>query len=104
MSWKKYGGIEHFDSQNNIRTHSLTTDNFTLLGTVYGVFTISGLLHLNNDAIIQTKNYMKHYNILNGLIVNFGQSKSGLGIILISNGVVHDFVNGNWIARIELTL
>ena len=68
------------------------------------IIELKAINNLNNDAIIQTKNYMKHYNILNGLIVNFGQSKSGLGIILISNGVVHDFVNGNWIARIELTL
>jgi GxxExxY protein len=59
---------------------------------------------LNNDAIIQTKNYMNHYSISLGLVVNFGQSKSGLGIILINSGVVHDFVNGNFVARNELTV
>lgn len=59
---------------------------------------------LNNDAIIQTKNYMNHYSISTGLVINFGQSKSGLGIILISNGIVHDFVNGTFIARNELTM
>jgi len=59
---------------------------------------------LNNDAIIQTKNYMNHYCISTGLVINFGQSKTGLGVILISNGIVHDFVNGQFIARNELNL
>ena len=59
---------------------------------------------LNNDAIIQTKNYMNHYSITSGIIINFGQSKSGLGIILLSNGIVHDFVNGNFIPRNEITV
>ena len=59
---------------------------------------------LNNDAVSQTKNYMNHYSISTGLVINFGQSKSGLGIILISNGIVHDFVNGTFIARNELTM
>jgi len=58
----------------------------------------------NGDAIIQTKNYMNHYNLSSGMIFNFGQSKSGLGIILISNGVVHDFVNGTFIPRQELSI
>jgi len=59
---------------------------------------------LNNDAIIQTKNYMNHYCISTGLVINFGQYKTGLGVILISNGIVHDFVNGQFIARNELNL
>jgi len=58
----------------------------------------------NGDAIIQTKNYMNHYNLSSGMIFNFGQSKSGLGIILIANGVVHDFVNGTFIPRQELSI
>jgi len=59
---------------------------------------------LNNDAIIQTKNYMNHYCISTGLVINFGQSKTGLGVILISNGIVHDFVNGTFVPRNELNL
>jgi hypothetical protein len=59
---------------------------------------------LNNDAVIQTKNYMNHYSIPTGLVINFGQSKSGLGIILINNGIVHDFVNGTFVPRNELTM
>ena len=59
---------------------------------------------LNNDAVIQTKNYMNHYSISTGLVINFGQSKTGLGIILISNGIVHDFVNGTFVSRNELNL
>ena len=47
---------------------------------------------------------MNHYCISTGLVINFGQSKTGLGVILISNGIVHDFVNGQFIARNELNL
>ena len=59
---------------------------------------------LNNDAIIQTKNYMGHYTISLGLIVNFGQSKSGLGIIFIEGGSIHDFVNGTFVQRREINV
>jgi GxxExxY protein len=59
---------------------------------------------LNNDAIIQTKNYMNHYNLNSGIIINFGQSKTGLSIILLSNGGIHDFVNGTFVARNEINV
>jgi GxxExxY protein len=59
---------------------------------------------LNNDSIIQIKNYMNYYSMNIGLIVNFGQSKSGLSIILLQNGVIYDLVNGTFIARNELTV
>jgi GxxExxY protein len=60
---------------------------------------------LNNDAIIQIKNYMNHYSINTGLVINFGQTlKTGLGILFIANGVIHDLVNGTFIARNELNV
>jgi len=59
---------------------------------------------LNNDSIIQIKNYMNYYSMNVGLIVNFGQSKSGLSIILLQNGVIYDLVNGTFVARNELTV
>jgi len=60
---------------------------------------------LNNDAIIQIKNYMNHYSMNVGLIINFGQTlKTGLGIVFIANGVIHDFVNGSFVARNEINL
>jgi GxxExxY protein len=57
---------------------------------------------LNNDCIIQTKNYMKHYNITSGMVVNFGQSKYGLQIILINNDVLFDYINGSFVQRIDI--
>jgi len=68
------------------------------------IIELKAINNLNNDAIIQTKNYMNHYSISYGLIVNFGQSKSGLGIILLSNGIIHDFVNGTFVPRNEITV
>ena len=59
---------------------------------------------LNNDAIIQTKNYMGHYSIESGMIINFGQSKFGLSIILVQKNVIFDFINGTFTMRNEITL
>jgi GxxExxY protein len=62
---------------------------------------------LNNDAIIQIKNYMNHYSINSGMIVNFGQTKANnknLGIILLQNNAIYDFVNGTFVQRNEITV
>ena len=58
---------------------------------------------LNNDAIIQTKNYMSHYNITTGIVINFG-GKFGLGIILIKDNLIYDFINGNYLQRNEINV
>ncbi len=69
------------------------------------IIELKAVNNLNNDAIIQIKNYMNHYSISTGLIINFGQTlKSGLGILLIVNGVVHDFVNQTFVQRNEITV
>ena len=61
---------------------------------------------LNNDALIQIKNYMNQHSINNGLIVNFGQntkcSGKNLGIILIKNQDIYDYTNSTFVPRIEL--
>ncbi len=51
----------------------------------------------NNDSIIQIKNYMKQHQIVNGLIINFGQcnTKNLNGSINIK------YVNGNQIFNLE---
>ena len=63
---------------------------------------------LNNDAIIQTKNYMNQYSINTGMIINFGQTvknnSKNLGIILIQNGVIYDYLGNTFIPRNELTI
>jgi hypothetical protein len=47
---------------------------------------------------------MGHYSITSGMIINFGQSKHGLGIVLLQNGNVYDFTNGSFNVRQELTI
>jgi GxxExxY protein len=62
---------------------------------------------LNNDAIIQIKNYMNQYSINSGMIINFGQTKANnknLGIILLQNNTIYDFVNGTFVQRNEITI
>jgi hypothetical protein len=53
MSWKKYGGKSTFDSQTDIKNHSITTERFSLLGAVYGIFTISGILEVTQNSILR---------------------------------------------------
>jgi GxxExxY protein len=67
---------------------------------------------LNNDAIVQTKNYMNHYCINSGIIINFGQSVKNnilgnLGIVLIKDNLIYDFVDNTFKPRggeINLTI
>ena len=60
---------------------------------------------------IQIQNYMKHYNIQSGLIINFGQKYSGdLNIRYICNdkGImrIYNFVNGTFVENVgvEMTI
>jgi GxxExxY protein len=53
----------------------------------------------NNDPIIQIKNYMKQHNIINGLIINFGQCNSknlngSISIKYINGETLFIFENG----------
>jgi len=61
----------------------------------------------NGDSIIQIKNYMKHYTIQEGLIINFGQpTKNCSGKIefkYILGEKVYTFVNGTFIEN-EITI
>jgi len=50
MSWKQYGGTNNFNIANNIRTHTLVCDYFTLREAYQGEFDISGKLFVYDDA------------------------------------------------------
>ena len=64
---------------------------------------------LNNDAIIQTRNYMSQHNITTGIIINFGQTvksnTKNLGIILVQGETIYDYTGNSFVSRgSELTL
>ena len=59
---------------------------------------------LHNDAVIQIKNYMKHYSISSGMIINFGQSKTGLQLVFVQNDDIYDFTNKTFVKRNVLTI
>jgi hypothetical protein len=54
----------------------------------------------NNDSIIQIKNYMRQNSVINGLIINFGQSNSKtpgmLTIKYINGNQIFNFVNDHF--------
>jgi len=77
------------------------------------IIELKAIGNFNNDtANTQIKNYMKHYSIREGLIVNFGQqSKNSPGdlnlkYIISENGQhsVYNFVNGNFITVNEMVI
>jgi GxxExxY protein len=63
---------------------------------------------INNDAIIQTRNYMNSHSMNSGMIINFGQTvksnNSNLAIILIQNNQIYDFMNGTFVQRNEINI
>jgi GxxExxY protein len=64
---------------------------------------------LNNDAVIQTRNYMSQHNIPTGVIINFGQTvksnAKNLGIVLVQGETLYDYTGGTFVPRgSELTL
>ena len=70
------------------------------------IIELKAIGNFNNDtANTQIKNYMKHYSIREGVVINFGQqSKNSAGelnikYILCENGIsrVYNFINGNFV-------
>jgi GxxExxY protein len=60
------------------------------------IIEFKALNYLNNDAVVQIKNYMKHYNSNQGLIINFNQKNSKLDIRFIYNEMIFTFENGTF--------
>ena len=65
------------------------------------IIELKAITNFNSDtANIQIKNYMKHYSITNGLIINFSQTNkgnTGLNIKYVSCDKVYNFVNNSFI-------
>jgi GxxExxY protein len=65
---------------------------------------------LNNEAVVQTKNYMKQFGLTTGMVINFGQSvkhtlSTNLNIVLIRDDLIYDLIGGNFFPRpVELAL
>jgi GxxExxY protein len=55
---------------------------------------LKAVAHLNNDCIIQIKNYMKHCNITEGLIINFSQKLNSIDIRYLKGDNIFTFENG----------
>ena len=59
---------------------------------------------INDSACIQIKNYMKHYSISEGLIVNFGQSKNKIDMIYIQQDNIFNYTNGIFVPSTNLNI
>ena len=58
------------------------------------IIELKAVAHLNNDSIIQIKNYMKQCNIIEGLVINFSQKLNAIDIRYLTNDLVFTFENG----------
>ena len=53
MSWKQYGGTSNFETNKQITTNTIITDEIVLKKSYVGGFTIRGILDVTGKAIIQ---------------------------------------------------
>jgi hypothetical protein len=52
MSFRKYGGTNKLEKNNNITVHSIVADTFTIRDAFLSVFTIEGDLQIGGNGII----------------------------------------------------
>jgi hypothetical protein len=52
MSFRKYGGTNKLEKNNNLTVHSIVADTFTIRDAFLSVFTIDGNLKINGNAVI----------------------------------------------------
>jgi len=73
------------------------------------IIELKAISNFNTDtANIQIKNYMKHFAINEGLIINFGQPNKNntgeLNIRYIFNNRVYNYINGSFIENNEMVI
>ena len=64
------------------------------------IIELKAVAHLNNDSIIQIRNYMKTVSIAQGLVINFSQKNSLLELKYIQGDSIFTFENGVFIVAI----
>jgi hypothetical protein len=52
MSFRKYGGTNKLEKNNNITVHSIVADTFTIRDAFLSIFTIDGNLKINGNSNI----------------------------------------------------
>ena len=81
------------------KNHNIGHGRVDLLINNKIIIELKAIANFNNDtANVQIKNYMKHYSISDGLIINFGQpnknNQGELNIKYLSNNRIFNLING----------
>jgi hypothetical protein len=66
-NWKKYGGINNLDINNNVTVYSLVADSFTLRQAYYGTFDICGELFVSGNATIRSNLTANNITVVNDI-------------------------------------
>ena len=69
-NWKKYGGINNLDNNNNVTVYSLVADSFTLRQAYYGTFDICGELFVSGNATVNSNLTANNINVVNDISTN----------------------------------
>ena len=111
--------LKNIDYQSEIVTpifykgHNVGHGRVDILVNNNLIIELKAISNFNNDtANTQIKNYMKHYSIREGLVINFGQqtrnSQGELNIkyIFRENGIcrIYNFINGTFVEINEMVI
>jgi len=69
-NWKKYGGINNLENNNNVSVYSFVADIFTLRRAYYGTFDICGELHVSGNAIVDSNVKANNITVVNDISAN----------------------------------
>jgi GxxExxY protein len=77
--------------------HSIGNGRIDLFVENKIILELKAVNNLNNDCIVQIRNYMKYYSTPEGLVFNFNQRNGSLDIRYILQDTVFNFVNGSFV-------
>jgi len=76
------------------KSHTVGYGRIDLIVDSKIIIELKAVNNLNNESIIQIKNYMKFFSITHGLVINFGQKNNVLDIKYIFGENIYTFTNG----------
>jgi hypothetical protein len=85
--WKKYGGIDRLENNNNLSVHSLIADSLTLRTAYSGRLDVDGELYVNGIATIVSDLNANNCIIKNNINTNklFSNEVDVSGDIIVKN-------------------
>jgi len=81
-TWKKYGGTNKLDNNNNITVNSIVTNSLTLKKPYYGTLDICGELHVYGNTTVDYNTTSQTLTVINDASVN--------GVLYMDKNSIHN--------------